>query len=141
VRRSPAVLLLLLAACGGGGHDDHGAGGTPARTIEVKAEDRLRFDPATIAGKPGEQVRFRVVNTGKLKHEFVIGDAAYHATHRDAASTPGASHGGHGAGGASVEVAPGTTAELTFTLPDAAPAFACYVDRHDQAGMTGNVTY
>jgi uncharacterized cupredoxin-like copper-binding protein len=36
-------------------------------------DDRLRFDPETVAVKKGEVVTFHVVNTGKTMHEFTIG--------------------------------------------------------------------
>ena len=141
-RLAPA-LLLALAACGGGGHDDHAGGGGDARVVELTADDRLRFDPATVQATAGERVTFRVRNTGTVRHEFVIGDAAYHDEHKAKAATPGAEHGDHGGGdaGTAVEVGPGETKTVTYTLPGTAPAYACYVDRHDQAGMTGRVSY
>ena len=132
-----APLVLLLAACGGDGGDDPGdAGGTAARTIEVKALPALRFDPATISAKAGEKVTFRVTNTDAQDHELVIGDAAYHSAHET-------SHGGHGSGdgGAAVTVKPGETKTLDFTMPDTAPTYACHLNSHDDAGMTGTVTY
>ena len=138
-RLAPA-LLLALAACGGTDSPGSGDGG---RTVSVTADDRLRFTPATVDAKAGERVTFRVTNSGSIKHEFVIGDAEYHESHKAAAATPGADHGGHAGGGdgESVDVGPGETKTVTFTMPGSAPAFACYVDRHDQAGMSGRVSY
>ncbi len=69
----------------------------------------------------------------------MIGDAAYLDAHAESGE-----HAGHSGsdGGASVAVAAGKTGRLTFTMPDGdAPAFACFVDRHDRAGMTGTVSY
>ncbi|HVF21029.1 MAG TPA: plastocyanin/azurin family copper-binding protein [Mycobacteriales bacterium] len=134
----PAVLLpmLLVTACGGG--DDDAAPGA-AREIAVTANDELRFDPAAISAKPGEKVVIVVSNTGRIDHELVIGDAAYLDGHAE-----GGEHEGHADadGGASVAVAAGKTARLAFTMPkDVAPTYACFVDRHDKAGMTGTVTY
>ena len=139
-----AALVLALPACGGGGHDGHGdktAGGT---VVPMTATDALRFDPSTVTAKAGETVTFRIANTGAVTHEFVIGDAAFHDSHRSAAASPGGSgHGGHGdgKGGAAADLPPGQTVSVTFTMPATAPAFACYVDRHDRAGMTGKVVY
>lgn len=139
------VLVLGLSACGGGGHDGHtpsggdAAGGTE---VSLSATDTLRFEPATVTARAGQKVTFKVTNTGKVDHEFVIGNAEYHDTHRaEASASPGGQHGGHGSGGTSVAVPAGQTASVTFTMPDTAPKFACYVARHDAAGMTGQVVY
>lgn len=130
------AVLALLTACGSGGD-----GGASARTIEVKALDTLRFDPATIAAKAGEKVTFRVTNTGAQKHELVIGDKAFHDSH-EAAANAGGSHGGHADGdGAAVEVGPGETKTVDYTMPSQPPSFACHIAAHDDAGMTGTVTY
>jgi uncharacterized cupredoxin-like copper-binding protein len=119
---------LLLGACGGDAKE------APARTIEVKALDTLRFDPPNVAAKAGERVTFRVTNTGATDHEFVVGDAAFQAAHE----TGG--HAGH-AGGAAVSLKPGETKTLDYTMPETAPAYACHVAGHDDAGMKGTVTY
>lgn len=83
----------LLAACGGNGGSDQASGATQtsmahgamssttqppaaARTVRVTANDRLRFRPAALSVKAGETVAFTVTNSGKLAHEFVVGDQA-----------------------------------------------------------------
>lgn len=134
MRRTALLLVLLLGACGG----DGGSGDGGARTVEVKTLSTLKFDPATIAARAGEKVTFRVTNTDGQDHEFVIGDAAYQASHESAGS-----HGGHGSGdgGAAVTVKPGETKTLDYTFPDKAPTYACHLNSHDDAGMTGTVTY
>lgn len=137
-----ALLLVALPACGGG--DDPGSTDEPAgRVVELTATDALRFDPATVTAKAGEKVTFRIANTGKARHEFVIGDDGYHAEHARAmgAGEAQGGHGGHDDRGSSTALPPGATTEVTFTMPDKAPRFACYVDRHNEAGMTGTVTY
>lgn len=133
-----AGAFLLLAGCGSDGSGDAPA----ARVVEVKALDTLRFDPSTLSAKAGEAVEFRVTNTGATAHEFVIGDADYHAAHEEAAASGGshAVHAGKGKG-AAVEVAPGETKTLAYTMPDAAPTYACHIAAHDDAGMKGSVTY
>lgn len=92
---------VLLAACGGNGNNDQNSGGAqttmdqgmhmssstqpPAgdatRTIKVIANDQLCFRLATLSVKRGETVAFTVINTGKLVHEFVIGDQAFQERH------------------------------------------------------------
>ncbi len=90
--RTPVVVALLaLGACGGKASSGppaasnsgarprpqtEGRGGLPqeaTRSVEIRMDDRLRFDPATVAVKKGEVVTFHVVNTGKTMHEFTIG--------------------------------------------------------------------
>ena len=63
---------------GGHGHDEAtvGEAGKAAdvtRTVEVQMLDTMRFTPASFAVKQGETIKFVVKNTGKLKHEFVLG--------------------------------------------------------------------
>ncbi len=143
------VLALIAAGCGGGGdggggdaHEPGHSASGPGRLVEMKATDALRFEPSTVPAKAGEKVTFRVTNTGKAPHEFVIGNDEYHAEHaKEMASGSPSAHAGHDDGGSSTPLPPGATTEITFTMPDKAPRFACYVARHDQAGMTGTVTY
>lgn len=129
MRRALIVALLLTGACG----DDEPKASTE---IRVAATRELRFVPDRIESWAGQRVTFVVENTSPMEHEFVIGDADFHAEHDKG------EHGGHGAdGGKAVTVKPGETARLTFTMPKSAPTFACYVDDHDAAGMKGTVAY
>lgn len=43
------------------------------RTIRLEAGD-MWFDPESLDIVPGETIKFEIVNTGNLEHEFVIGD-------------------------------------------------------------------
>jgi uncharacterized cupredoxin-like copper-binding protein len=43
------------------------------RTVKVDMNDAMRFVPASVEVKQGETVRFLITNSGKLKHEFVLG--------------------------------------------------------------------
>jgi uncharacterized cupredoxin-like copper-binding protein len=90
LRTALAITLLALGACGGKTSGQaapsnaadrprpqtYGRGGLPAeatRVVEIRTDDSLRFDPATVAVKKGAIVTFHVVNTGKTMHEFTIG--------------------------------------------------------------------
>lgn len=44
-----------------------------SRTIEIDMSDAMRFSPANVTVKHGETIRFVVRNTGKVKHEMVLG--------------------------------------------------------------------
>ncbi len=125
---------ISLVAVGCGGSD--GASTDAAREIPLATSDMLRFEPASVTAKAGEKVTFVITNPGSIAHEFTIGSASYLAGH----SGGGGGHGG-GDDGGTVKVPAGATARLTFTMPKDAPSYACHVDRHDQAGMVGTVTY
>ncbi len=62
---------------GGHGHEDAigkpGVASKATRTVKVDMTDGMRFNPSSINVKQGETVRFIVNNSGKLKHELVLG--------------------------------------------------------------------
>ncbi len=142
MRRNAALLIVLasvLTACGGGTKADAPAStAKAARQVAISTTDALRFEPATLTAKAGETVEFVVTNSGKLAHEFAIGSQKYMD---DAAMAHGGGHGADSAEGAVVSVPAGKSAKLTYTMPQAAPTYACHTDRHDKAGMVGTVTY
>ncbi len=47
--------------------------GEATRTVEVRMDDGLRFDPAAVPVRHGEVVTFRLTNNGHSTHEFVVG--------------------------------------------------------------------
>ena len=135
-----------------------------SRSVEVVMGD-MSFDPKTLQIKPGETIRFVLVNKGQLLHEFNLGDAAMHARHQQemlqmqqsGMLTPtGMKEMSHGMTGTehaamghgmkhddpnSVLVEPGKTAELTWTFNKATSLeFACNIPGHYQAGMVGKLT-
>ncbi|WP_339476898.1 MULTISPECIES: copper-resistant cuproprotein CopI [unclassified Pseudomonas] len=132
-----------------------------SRSIEVLMGD-MTFDPGALDIKAGETVRFVLVNKGQLLHEFNLGNAAMHAEHQQemlkmqqsgqlmpTAMKPGMDHAAMGHDQASMRhddpnsvlVAPGKTAELTWTFSTATRLeFACNIPGHYQAGMKGDLT-
>jgi plastocyanin len=133
--RALPLLLVLPVACGGDDAKTDDAGDA-AREVAISATDALKFDPATVTAKAGEQVTFVVTNTGTTDHEFVVGDEDYQHAHD--------SDGGHAHGsgdGAAADVPAGKTVRVSFTMPADAPVYACHVNDHDAAGMTGTVQY
>jgi uncharacterized cupredoxin-like copper-binding protein len=149
---------VLLAACGGNGDSDQTTGGAqttmdqgmdmssstqpPAsaatRTIKLTANDQLRFQPATLTVKRGETVAFTVTNTGKLVHEFVIGDQAFQDRHEMemAGRTMPMADDADGVG-----LPAGATKTLTYTFAQAGTLqYACHTTGHYRAGMKGTIT-
>jgi uncharacterized cupredoxin-like copper-binding protein/Cu/Ag efflux protein CusF len=115
------------------------AGDPPAvkRTITVRMDDKMRFEPDRIEIQLGETVRFIVRNTGQLMHEFVIGTqkeldahAAMMMKHPNMEhDEPYMAH-----------VAPGQEGEIVWQFNRAGSfGFACLIAGHYQAGMVGRI--
>lgn len=128
------------------------------RTIVIQAHDDF-FLPRTVTVKAGETIRFKVVNVGKLPHEFMLGDKDAQAAHekamhdmRDSSMPgmnmtnmpmndrpmPGMSITAMEAN--SIVVEPGHTQALiwTFTKPETL-AYGCHEPGHFAAGMVGTI--
>lgn len=125
-----------------GGHDEaaYGQAGDPAkvtRTIKVEMSDSMRFKPANINVKLGETVKFIATNTGKLKHEFVLGQAKSLKEHSDMMrKMPDMGH----AEPNQIQVEPGQSGELVWQFTKAGKFdFACLIPGHFEAGMKGKV--
>jgi uncharacterized cupredoxin-like copper-binding protein len=72
---------------GAHGHSDSAAGrpGNPrkiSRTIKINALD-IKYDKPEIQVMTGETIKFVVTNTGKLRHEFIIGDTEEQRQHAE----------------------------------------------------------
>ncbi len=158
-------LALVLAACSAGagpsasdtGQPSHGempmegdgpaagfAWGEPAeasqadRVVEIHMLDELRFEPASVDVKVGETVTFKVVNDGKLEHDFTLGDAETQDAH-DAEMAAGLSGMGHDQPNV-MTLGSGAGGELTwhFTAP-ATILYGCHIPGHYAAGMFGTL--
>jgi uncharacterized cupredoxin-like copper-binding protein len=151
------LALITTAAMAAGEHaGSHSSvsGAEIDRTIRVEAGD-MWFDPESLDITPGDTIRFEIVNTGHLEHEFVIGDAEAQEEHRkmmlEMEGSHGSGHGGHGShdmaegehGGEmpAVTIAPGETAELVWTAPANVEhlEYACNFPGHYESGMSGKI--
>ncbi len=141
----PALLLSLTAMASGthaGGHDDEaigkpGAAAKVTRTVLVDMTDNMRFSAAKIDAKQGETIRFIVKNSGKVKHEMVLGTAKELKEHYEVMKkNPEMEH----ADANMVTVAPGKTGEIIWQFTKAGKVdFACLQPGHYDAGMKGLV--
>jgi uncharacterized cupredoxin-like copper-binding protein len=134
-----ATVVLLLTACG---DSEPASPPSPApsgaRTIEIEAQDALRFDPPEVTVSAGETIYFIVSNPGAADHEFILGDEDVQAAHADAGE-----HDGHGSDDAlaSLDLPPGATETATVTFDEPGSIlFGCHIDGHYSAGMVGTVT-
>jgi uncharacterized cupredoxin-like copper-binding protein len=99
--------------------------------------DTMRFSPARIDVAVGETLRFVVVNTGKLRHEFVIGTTQENDRHAAMMMKfPDMQHDEP----YMAHVDPGRRGEIVWTFNRAgAFDFACLIAGHYQAGMVGKI--
>jgi uncharacterized cupredoxin-like copper-binding protein len=131
----------------GDGHDHaHGHDSSPVaaaadaaaiRNVVIEVNDNMRFDPGSWQAQQGEVLRLIVVNTGKVKHELVVGQAQELAEH---AKSMRQSKSGHHHHDNAVSVEPGQSAVLMFTFDKAGEwGMACFEPGHYEAGMKGTV--
>ena len=108
-----------------------------SRTIQVAMTDQMRFQPASISVRQGETIRFVVRNSGKVKHEMVLGTQAELKEHAELMQKhPEMEHDDPNA----VAVEPGKTGQLIWQFTNAGTVdFACLVPGHFEAGMVGKV--
>ena len=144
------VAIASGAAWGAGDHaggHDHGgdeAIGKPGvaakvnRTITVDMTDAMRFSPANFTVKQNETIRFVVKNSGKVKHEFVLGTEKELKEHYEVMKkNPEMEH----ADPNMVTVAPGKTGEVVWQFTKAGTVnVGCLQPGHYDAGMKGQVT-
>lgn len=145
-RSIPPIAALMLAALAGpvladGQHDeDIGKPGLAAqarRTVQIDMSDAMRFTPSSIDVKQGETVRFVVKNSGRVRHELVLGSEQSLKAHGEAMRrNPGMEHADENM----VTVDAGKTGELVWQFSKAGRIeFACLQPGHFEAGMKGVV--
>ena len=107
------------------------------RTMTVDMNDTMKFSPATLSVKKGETIRFVVKNSGKIKHEMVLGSTAELKAHAAMMKQmPEMEH----ADANMVTVEPGKTGEIIWQFSKAGKFdFACLQPGHFEAGMKGQV--
>ena len=97
--------------------------------------DDLRFDPSHIDVRVGETVRFELINSGQVVHEFLIGDEEEQAEY---AREMG--EGGHGAH-SDESVEPGGRSTIEYTFAEAGELLAgCHEPGHYEGGMVATIT-
>ncbi|WP_454672963.1 cupredoxin domain-containing protein [Achromobacter pestifer] len=155
IRFTQAAALALLvagAAQAAGEHAGHAmsmpAASTPigkpgdaarvTRTIEVDMTDAMRFTPERIEVKAGETVRINVRNSGRIRHELVLGTDADLKAHYDMMmKDPGMRHEEANA----VSLDAGKTGQIVWRFDKTGTvSFGCLEPGHYSAGMKGAVT-
>ena len=143
----PSIFLAITAMASGkhaGGHggvDEIGKPGVAAnvtRTVNVDMTDDMRFQTSKVAVKQGETIRFVAKNSGKVKHEMVLGTDKELKEHYEVMKkNPEMEHADENM----VTVAPGKSGEIIWQFTKAGKVdFACLQPGHYDAGMKGQVT-
>jgi len=146
---SMATTLALAGGdhTGGHAHGDHGensAIGMPGkaakvtRTVEVDMTDNMRFSPSSLNVKQGETIRFKIRNSGQVKHEFVLGTEKDLKEHYQVMlKNPEMEHDDPNM----ITLAAGKSGEVIWQFTKAGKVdFACLQPGHYDAGMKGAVT-
>ena len=141
----PGVFLAITALAAGSHSGGHGeaAIGTPGvaanvtRTVVVDMKDDMRFHSSIVSVKQGETIRFVAKNSGKVKHEMVLGTAKELKDHYEVMKkNPEMEHDDPNM----VTVAPGKSGEIIWHFTSAGKVdFACLQPGHFDAGMKGIV--
>ncbi len=107
------------------------------RTIKVDMNDKMRFTPAALTVKQGETIRFVVKNSGKVMHEFVLGNMAELKEHAELMKKfPDMEHDEP----YMAHVPPGKTETIVWQFTKAGEFhFGCLLPGHFEAGMVGKV--
>ena len=126
-----ALTLLVGAVAASRGAAARANGGTVRITIHYST-----FEPADLAVEPGETVRFVIVNTDPIDHEFILGDARVQRVHEEGTEAH------HPPRPGEVSVPAGETVVTTYTFPESPGAliFGCHLPGHYDFGMRGTVT-
>ena len=142
----PGIFVALTAMASGthkGGHDEQaigkpGVASKVTRTITMDMGDTMRFSVPNVTARQGETIRFVVKNSGKIKHEMVLGTEKELKEHNEVMKkNPEMEH----ADANMVTVAPGKTGEIIWQFTKAGKVeFACLQPGHYDAGMKGLVT-
>ncbi len=131
----------------GHGHGEETAFGVPgdpkkpARNIQVtmrETEDgKMLFVPDRIEVKRGEQIRFRIRNSGELDHELVLATLEENLKHAvEMQKNPDMEHDDPNA----KRVAPKKTGEIVWKFTKAGKFdFSCLIPGHRESGMTGTI--
>lgn len=148
-----AISIVLLASIAtqslatgnhAGGHADSDVIGEPGkatdakRTVTVNMLDSMRFTPQSITVKQGETIKFIVKNSGKVKHEMLLGTEKELIEHAEVMKkNPEMEH----ADDNQITVQPGKSGEIIWRFTKAGKVnFACLQPGHYDAGMKGYVT-
>jgi uncharacterized cupredoxin-like copper-binding protein len=150
-----ALLLLSIpisatpvkAGAGAAGHTHKGfATGEPgnpkkpARIVPIAMQEeagKMKFSPARVEVKRGEQIRFVLSNIGELDHEFVLATTEENEKHaKEMEKNPDMEHDDPNA----KRIAPKKKNEIVWKFTKAGTfEYGCLIPGHREAGMIGTI--
>lgn len=128
-----APVVVVAAGCGNDVASTVAAGGV----VEVSMTE-MAYAPDQISVAAGEEVTFRFVNDGVVRHEALIGREDDQDDH--ASQMGGGGHDGHDRDVAVIVLDPGETGELSYRFVEGEYVIGCHEPGHYEAGMRATVT-
>ncbi|MUJ29599.1 copper-binding protein [Aliivibrio fischeri] len=112
----------------------------PDKVVHVILSDDMKITfKKEVNIEPNDIVQFVIMNTGKIDHEFAIGNEAEQIEHREMMKKMLSGH-AHDSGSA-VTVQPGKAKQITWHFHgDKNVEFACNIPGHAEAGMVKKIT-
>lgn len=114
------------------------------RVVKIEATDEMRFKPDAITAGAGEIVRFDVTNTGKIRHEFVLGDEKEQREREEEMQAMRMKPGEAMPDDANtISIASGETKFITWRFPEKPGKilYVCHEPGHYAAGMEGVILF
>ena len=107
------------------------------RTVQIEMSDSMTFSPSSSSVKAGETIKFVLTNSGKVKHEFVLGTEKDLKDHyQQMLKFPEMEHDDPNM----VSVGPGKSGTVMWKFTTSGTVdFACLLPGHYDAGMKGSV--
>ena len=125
----PLVMALAAAAAGACAPAEASGG----MTVNIRIH-YSKFEPAGVTVPAGVRVTYVIRNDDPIDHEWLIGDAAFHARHRAGSEAI------HGDRPDEVSLPALSTWTTTLTLAPGSYVFICHFPLHEEYGMIGIVT-
>ena len=146
-----ATVFLSASAWAGAGPAGHSHGEgfsagepgdpkKPARIVQVtmgEMDGKMRFMPAKVEVKKGEQIKFVLRNNGELDHEFILATTAENLKHGEAMKkNPDMEHDDPNG----KRLAPKKADEIVWKFTKAGEfEYSCLIPGHREAGMVGAI--
>jgi uncharacterized cupredoxin-like copper-binding protein len=120
-----ALIVGTLSGCSASAAD---------RTMTIAIE-HSRFSVGSFDVEPGSTVKFVIVNTDPIDHEFLIGDREMQDIHEQGTEAH------HGARPGEISIPAGEERTTTYTFPTTSEPllFGCHLPGHYAYGMKGTI--
>ncbi len=130
-----AVVLAGAGSAVASGWLDGGRQGPPSPATVTIRIHFSRFDPEVVDVAPGQTIRFIVVNTDPIDHEFIVGDEGVQLAHERGTEAHHAPRPGE------ISVPAGETVVTTLSFDRAGEPllFGCHLPGHYAFGMRGEI--